>query len=309
MKISLLPEIAREHKTRLIITYILFSLEMTGALLRPFFLGLAVNDLIKGSMQGLLLLSFTHLIWLCIGTIRHRYDTRTYTNIYNNLIKKFITGKGSPEAISQQSAHANLSKELIDFMESDIPYILEAGFNIVGSLLLLFYYDYTIVLMCLLVLIPVSIVSYFYGKKMKQLNSEKNDELEKQVTVISMGNKEGIHHHFNQLRMLQIKISDKEAWNFGFIELMVLVVIAGSLLVSSTLWAPALMAGNLIGVYNYVLKFVAGLDAIPYAVQRFALLQDITDRVAAQINTQEPLKKLVYIENKSQSIREIKLSA
>ena len=309
MKISLLPEIIREHKYRLGITYLLFMLEMAGSLLRPFFLGWAVNDLIGGSFRGLIWLSSTHLIWLCIGTIRHRYDTRTYTAVYNNLVKKFITGKRSPESLSQQSAHANLSKELTDFMESDFPYILEAVFNIIGSLLLLFYYDYTIVVLCLFVLIPVSIVSYFYGKKMKKLNGERNDELEKQVSVISMGNKESINYHFNRLGLLQIKISDKEAWNFGFIELMVLIVIAGSLLLSSSLWKPALLAGNLIGIYNYVLKFVAGLDAIPYAIQRFALLQDISDRITDQINTTQSSNKLLFIEKNSSAESEVKLSA
>lgn len=309
MKIPLISGIISEHRWRLIITYFLFTLEMTGSLMRPFFLGWAVNDLIGGSFRGLWWLSIAHLIWLSIGTIRHRYDTRTYTTIYNNLVKKFIVGNRSAEGLSQQSAHANLSKELIDFMESDFPYVLEAGFNIIGSLLMLFYYDYTIVILCVVVLIPVSVVSYFYGRKMQRLNGEKNDELEKQVSVISMGNKEGIHQHFNQLRLLQIKISDKEAWNFGFIELMVLVVIVGSLLLSSSLGESALLAGNLISVYNYVLRFASGLDAVPYAVQRYALLKDISNRIANQINTEQSTNKLVFIENGDDVENKIKLSA
>ncbi|MBK8142644.1 MAG: hypothetical protein IPK57_17810 [Chitinophagaceae bacterium] len=52
---------------------------MLGNLLRPFFLGLAVDDLIKGSYNGLLLLSAVHLGWLIIGTIRHRLRCRTYS--------------------------------------------------------------------------------------------------------------------------------------------------------------------------------------------------------------------------------------
>ncbi|MBK8142270.1 MAG: hypothetical protein IPK57_15760 [Chitinophagaceae bacterium] len=56
-----------QHRYRLLFTYILFSLEMLGNLLRPFFLGLAVNDLIKGSYNGLVLLSAVHLGWLILG--------------------------------------------------------------------------------------------------------------------------------------------------------------------------------------------------------------------------------------------------
>jgi hypothetical protein len=42
------------------------------------------------------------------------------------------------------------------------------------------------------------------------------------------------------------------------------------------------MAGSLIGIYNYILKFVAGLDTIPYTVQRISSLNDITRRIELQ---------------------------
>ena len=67
------------HRNQLLLTYILFSLEMLGALLRPFFLGEAINDLMKGSYKGLIVLSVVHVAWLIIGTLRHMFDTRAYS--------------------------------------------------------------------------------------------------------------------------------------------------------------------------------------------------------------------------------------
>ena len=55
-RFAVLRKIMLQHRYRLVLTYVLFSLEMLGSLMRPFFLGWAVNDLIKGSYQGLLLL-------------------------------------------------------------------------------------------------------------------------------------------------------------------------------------------------------------------------------------------------------------
>ena len=77
-----LRTIVLRHRCQLVLTYFLFTLAMLGSLMRPFFLGWAVNDMIKGSYQGLLLLSGVHVGWLIIGTFRHRLDTRTYTAIY-----------------------------------------------------------------------------------------------------------------------------------------------------------------------------------------------------------------------------------
>jgi hypothetical protein len=79
-----------------------------------------------------------------------------------------------------------------------------------------------------------------------------------------------------------VRISDQEAWNFGIMELMVMIVIGISLLVTNAVSAAPILAGNLIGIYTYLLKFVSGLDTIPYTVQRLTSLNDITRRIELQ---------------------------
>lgn len=305
-KITLLGKLIKEYRLKLFITYTLFSLEMLGSLLRPFFLGVAVNDLIKGTYHGLIILSVVHLCWLIIGTIRHMYDTRTFSSIYTSLVTRFLSRRYGNTEISKLSAHSTLSRELVDFLEADLPYMIEAFYNIIGSLVLLYFYESSVVLICFAILLPVIVTSYFYGKKMNRLSQLKNDELEKQVSVISIGNKDSIQRHYNKLRNLQIKISDKEAWNFGMIEILVLIVIGCSLILSSKMFGTMVLAGNLIGIYNYILKFVSGLDTIPYAVQRFSLLKDIVKRIelhAEDISSDD--------ENKNEKYRQgvLKLSA
>ena len=123
-----------------------------------------------------------------------------------------------------------------------------------------------------------------YGKKMMRLKKHKNDELEKQVDIISTGNNTSIHHHYNSLRKWQVRISDKEAWNFGFMEIMVLLVIAVSLIVSKNLHSTTIMAGTLFGMYSYILKFASGLDTIPYTMERLSSLSDITRRIELEVD-------------------------
>jgi ABC-type multidrug transport system fused ATPase/permease subunit len=282
IRMNVLGKLVQAHRMRLGITYVLFSLEMTGALLRPFFLGMAINDLMEHSYRGLILLSLVHFVWLVIGTIRHRYDTRTYSAIYTSLVTHFLSRKIKAKEVSKLSAHSTLAREFVDFLEFDLVYIIEAVYNILGSMILLFFYQSSVVLLCLAILLPVMAISYFYGKKMKRLTQLKNDELEKQVNVISSGDSNAIHKHFNNLRKWQIRISDQEAWNFGMMELMVMVVIALSLLITNQVAGTTVLAGNIIGIYNYILKFVSGLDTIPYTVQRITALNDITQRIRLQ---------------------------
>jgi ABC-type multidrug transport system fused ATPase/permease subunit len=281
-RFAILRQIMKQHRYRLLLTYILFSLEMLGNLLRPLFLGIAVNDLIKGSYQGLIVLSAVHLSWLVIGTIRHRLDTRTYSAIYYSLVTKFLARRYHRSDVSKLSAHSTLAREFVDFLEFDLAYVMEAVYSILGSLLLLFFYDTSVVLVCLSILLPVTGFSYLYGKRMNKLNRQKNDELEKQVDIISTGNNHLIRRHYDNLRKWQIRISDQEAWNFGIMEIMVMMVIGVSLLITNITTSAGMEAGSLIGIYSYIQRFVSGLDTIPYTVQRLSSLNDITRRIELQ---------------------------
>lgn len=312
-KFDVLKSLFLKHKYQLIITYVLFTLETAGGLLRFYFFGEAVNGIIKGSYNGLIMLAVVHLVYLSVGTVRHIYDTRTYSAIYTSLVTRLLSRKLSKYDVSKLSAHSTLAREFVDFLEQDFVYVLEAIYNLAGSLIILFFYDKTIALVCLVILVPVMMVSYIYGKRMNVLNQKRNDELEKQVDVISTGNKIKIHTHYNNLRKWQIKISNKEAFNFGFMELMVLVVIAMSLLVSHSIHNSAIMAGSLFGIYSYILKFASGLDTIPYTVQRLSSLNDIARRIeigeedVVNENKEEETQKSPY--RLGSDVKELKISA
>ena len=307
-RFEILKKLIQKHRGRLLFTYILFSLEMLGALMRPFFLGIAVNDLIKGSYHGLIILCLVHLSWLIIGTIRHMYDTRTYSSIYTSLVTQFLSRRYGTTEVSKLSAHSTLAREFVDFLEFDLAYIIEALYNLIGSMILLFFYDTAVVGVCLVILVPVMCISYFYGRKMKRLNRLKNDELENQVDIISKGDKDIIRDHYNKLRKWQIKISDKEAWNFGIMEVLVIIVISISLLVSKNVIGSTVIAGNLIGIYNYILKFVSGMDTIPYTVQRISLLNDITRRIELNVDDFPENKKPIVQGKVIRQRRSLKLS-
>ena len=305
-KFQILRNLMMKHKYQLIFTYSLFSLEMLGSLLRFYFFGEAINDLIKGSYHGLIVLTVVHLAYLIIGTIRHMYDTRTYSAIYTSLVTKFLSRRYGKADVSKLTAHSTLAREFVDFLEHDLVYVFEAAYNILGSLIILFFYDKTVVLICLAILIPVILISMLYGKKMLRLNKLKNDELEKQVDIIATGNNKSIGHHYNTLRKWQVRISDKEAWNFGFMEIMVLLVIAISLVASKNLHSTTIMAGSLFGIYSYILKFASGLDTIPYTMERLSSLSDITRRIELEVddlpteNTTIPKEIKILPKNKTE---------
>ena len=103
--------------------------------------------------------------------------------------------------------------------------------------------------------------------------------MENQVDIITAGNNHLIRQHYDNLRKWQIRISNQDAWSFGMMELLALIVIGLSLLITNKTIGWGMEAGSLIGIYNYLQRFVSGLDTIPYTIQRLSFLTDITGRI------------------------------
>lgn len=274
-----LRRVFAQHRSRLVLTYVLFAVEMLGTLLRPLFLGRAVDGLLDGHYLGLIELVGVHAAYLVAGTLRHLYDTRTFTAIYTEFVTRLLAREIGHEDVSRLSAHSQLARQFVDFLEYDFNYVVEAAYNIVGSLVLLLFYDRTVVLICLLILVPVSRLSYLYGKRTEELAKGANDELERQVDIIASSDPVRIRDHYASLRRWQVRLSDQEAWNFGVMELLALVVVTVSLLATTDITSENLQAGSIIGIYQYIQKFTSGLDTIPYTVQRVAALRDLTRRM------------------------------
>ncbi|MEO7521341.1 MAG: ABC transporter six-transmembrane domain-containing protein [Gemmatimonas sp.] len=197
-----------EHRSQLVLNYSLFSLEMLGMLLRPYFLGVAVNGLVKGEYRGLLALVIVHLLWLLIGTWRHMYDSRTFSAIYTSFVTRLLSQPAGASELSKRSALSTLARQVTDFLEFDVNYIAEACYNIFGSLVILFWYDKSVVAICFAILLPVMLLGRYYGRHAVRLNREQFDELEKQVDILATQDTGAITEHYGRLRRWQIRLSD-----------------------------------------------------------------------------------------------------
>ncbi|MES2125488.1 MAG: ABC transporter six-transmembrane domain-containing protein [Gemmatimonadota bacterium] len=269
-----------EYRLRLLCTYGLFAVEMLGTLTRPYFLGLAVDGLLAGTYRGLIWLTAVHLVWLVIGTVRHMYDTRTFSAIYTRFVTRVVSRGGDSRDVSRLSAHSGLARQVVDFLAYDVNYIVEALYNLIGSLVILTIYDRTVAVICLAVLGPALILSWWYGRATLRLNVQKHDQLEQEVGIIARGDRDEVAAHYRALRGWQIRLSDQEAWNFGATEILVLLAITGSLLITVRSGHPLLQVGGIIVIYNYILRFASGLETIPYAIERLGSLKDILRRTA-----------------------------
>lgn len=273
-----LKNVFSQNRLRILSTYSLFVIENLLQLAQPFALGWAINDLLAGTMTGLVVLIAQHILHLVVGLARQVYDTKTFTEIYSDIATRMIVSQRAADVdISRITARASLSREFVDFFEHSIPMIIRVGFSVIGSIIMLAWYDWMIVACCLGLLIPAAFLSRYYSQKTRQLSRGLHDQLEREVDVIHSCDEQGVRDHFDEVARWRVRLSNAEAINFGLMECFILGAIVAVLFRSSQL--PTVQAGDIFAVFRYLMLLLMGLDSLPRLIQQFSRLRDVSSRM------------------------------
>jgi ABC-type multidrug transport system fused ATPase/permease subunit len=277
----MLLELARLHRGRLLFAYMLTAGGLAAGLLYPLATALAINGVLNGTYSAVLWLIGCHAVQLVLTVTSKRYDTRVFTKIYGGLASQ-IVDRSRSEGIdpARVAARVALSREYIDFLEEDIPRVLYAAIALTISLGALAFLQLPLAIACLVMAVPLFLISRWLGKKSSVLNAGLNSRLEKEVGLLSSGNARQVRRHFQAISGWRIKLSDAEATAFGLMEILVIVLFAAALWQVGTadLRPPA---GDVFAIFSYLWRFVESLDQAPVLIQKSAKLKDLDERLAS----------------------------
>lgn len=277
MPISLKHLILR-FKWRISFTFLLVIVESLLAVFYPLLIGLAINDLLEGSYQGSILLGSLGVASLIIGTLRRFYDTRVYSKIYCQIAPEVADAefnKGSP--VSKVSARSGLLTEFVEFLENSMPEIIGVIISMVGGVIIIASLNFQVFLACLALLVLILIVYGVTGKLNFNLNSEYNNQLEQQVSVLESRQSSSIQQHFNLLMKWNIKLSDLETWNYFVIWLGVIALLVFSPI--AAIDSGIVKYGLIFSILVYVFEFIESTISLPLFIQQLIRLKEISHRL------------------------------
>lgn len=284
-KISMKPkthtalDAVRPYKWRIGLTYALTFLEDLLELSYPWATGLAIDGLMSHDFHQALPIVLAWAGRASIGCFRQMYDTRVYTQVYNDIVEDTIIRQRTAgiEATSV-SARSAMSREFVTFFEIDVPVVITSLIHIFGSAIILFWYDMTIGALAALLFIPVYLVNKVYVRVTSRLNRELNDQLEKEVVFIERYKRDEVRAHFTAVRNWRVKLSDASAFNWTIIEVLSILVFIAILLRATVL--PESETGDIFAILVYVWRLMEGLDHVPTIVQQLTRLRDISKRIS-----------------------------
>jgi ABC-type multidrug transport system fused ATPase/permease subunit len=273
-----IQSIFRRFKTKIGITFFLLILENAFKIIQPLILGIAINDLINNKNDGVWLFCLLYSLGFIVSVIRRYYDTRAYTFIYTKVVSE-VTEIQQEKGISISviSARSSLIKELIDFFEHDIAQAFTSVISVVGSLIMLLYFDTSIFIASIISVVLLYLIYFLSYSKIYKFNVGLNDALENRVDVLESKDSKGIHNHFNGIAKWLIKLSDLDTLNFGIIEIILFILTIFSLYVSAS--AIDATAGSIFSVITYVLEFSTGVYMLPIVFQQVIRLKEISERL------------------------------
>ena len=238
----------RTYRPKIISTMGLLTAERVCAVAVPFVLGIAINDLIAGSLRGIMMLAGLELTVLAIGVARRLYDTRVYAGIYTDIADQQAVKSHLP--ITKRAARLQLGRELVDFFEWELPQLAASIIGIIGAFGMLLYLLPSIGAVGIVVALVIGLVFLASKRRMFSLNKLLNNELERQVTMLEANREFGRRLHLSRLARWRIHLSDLEAGNFAVAELLLAALIIAAVVISVR---SGMSIGEVFAVLTYLI--------------------------------------------------------
>jgi hypothetical protein len=205
----MLLELARFHRGRLFVAYLLTTGGMVALMLYPLATGLAINGVLSGAFGAVFWLVGCHAAQLVLTVVSKRYDTRVFTRIYGALASGIVdSSRAAGMEPARVTARVALSREYTSFLEEDVPRILYAVIALSVSLGTLMFLEPVLAFACMVLVVPLFLVGRWLGRRSTTLNTGLNNRLENEVKLLSNGNAGKVRRHFKALAGWRIKLSD-----------------------------------------------------------------------------------------------------
>ncbi len=274
-----LKKLAIRHRKKLVVTFFLVVAENVTFLLYPVLAGIAINAILAGETLNAALYGLMVLCMWFIGAARRSVDTRTFARIYAGLAVSVVLAQRKYQ-INHSSifARGTLSREYVDFFEMHLPLLITSLSSLFGAAIMLLFIEFWAGVMCFaIVFILLGFVSG-YARKNEWLFMRLNNRLEKEVDYVHKAGTATLHRHYSTLARLRIALSDREAW--GYLWVGVLVAALFTLTIVWMTRSTGITAGHIYSVMTYMWMFATSLDDAPQLLEKFSQLRDIGKRVS-----------------------------
>jgi len=258
------------------LTWALTLCETVLMALVPLLIGMAIDGLLNNDPAALLNLAVVLAALILISVIRRVYDTRVYGTIRVSLGGELVERSGD-SPVSTTNARLDMGRELVDFLEEQVPALMNSAVQLVISVIILYSFHPTLSYAALGAGVVIIVLYGLFHRRFFRLNADLNHQTEQQVGVLEAKSSGGVLAHLTKLRQFEVRISDTEAGVYGAI----FTILLGFIIFN--LWFAAgnvvTTVGTIFAIVSYSWEFADSALILPTTLQGWSRLSEIMERI------------------------------
>lgn len=268
--------ILRKFLPSILLTWVMTLCETALIALVPLFIGFAIDGLLSDDITSLLHLSTVLAVLILISVLRRIYDTRTYGTIRVEVGKTQVD-RSARVPVSTLNARLGMGRELVDFLEQEVPDLMDCAVQLVVSFIVLYAFHPMLSYAALAASVLMIALYSVTHRRFYRLNADHNQQIEQQVRILGAELTEGVLAHLNRLRRIEIRLSDTEAIVYGAIFTVLLGFIVFNIWFSATNIETTV--GTIFSIITYSWQFVESALVLPMTLQGWSRLSEIMNRI------------------------------
>jgi ABC-type multidrug transport system fused ATPase/permease subunit len=267
--------IFKEYKYKLLLIYFFMLITELSIIIQPYLLGRSIDGLLDGVWLWIILLFISYYISNIFNYKRMVYDTKVYTQIYNNIVLRFLKINNEPDSV--KVARTDMAHDIVGVLEGYVHYYIATIITILGSIGFIYMTNWKVGLLVTLSLIVIIFSVLVFYKKIRQSINVRNNHYENKVTAIQNGYDTSVSF-FNRRRKLEIFESTLQGKNWFFVGMIKSIFLVFSIILLITT-SNNITVGNVVTIYSYVSNFLISLMSIPVAFEMYSRLTNIIKRI------------------------------
>jgi ABC-type multidrug transport system fused ATPase/permease subunit len=281
----------QKHQRGIFFVAVLIIIENLAWIVEPTLFGKLIDGFLQKISPEKLEDKYAHvfplILWITAyiinsgsGTLRRYYEPRVFQKIYVDLVTKIAeTGNKLGIDSSITAGRAHLSQQYVTFVQYRIPEIVEQTISISGAIIALAIFDYRISLVCLLISVPLIIMSILYSNNVVKLHSELHDKFELVYDTFAKREALQVTNVYSSMARLQEQIASWGAANFGIMRIVLLIIFLFVIYIAIDL--DNFTLGNIYSIVAYLWTFITSVEYIPELMESRTSLKDISRRLKA----------------------------
>ncbi len=260
----------------ILVTWAMTLCETALTALIPLFIGFAIDGLLSDDPTALLQLATVLAGLILVAVLRRIYDTRAYGTIRVEVGRAQVD-RSAGMAVSTLNARLGMGRELVDFLEQDLPEVMDSAVQLAVSLIVLYVFHPVLSYAALGAAVLMIVLYGLSHGRFYRLNADHNHQTEQQVRLLEARLADGIFSHLNKLRRIEVRLSDTEATVYGAIFTVLLGFIVFNIWFATTNIETTV--GTIFSIVTYSWAFVDSALVLPVTLQGWSRLSEITKRI------------------------------